>query len=69
MRRDLIIVAAVVALIAGAFFYIRSSERAKVNNANTTRTIEGIRDARTIENDTRDTDDDGLRGILTDGVR
>lgn len=69
MRRDLIIVSAVVAVIIGGFFYIRNAERSKIDNANTTRTIEGIRDARTIENETRSEGDGGLLDYLLGRVR
>ena len=57
------------AMLAGTFFYIRSAERAKLENSNTKTIIEGIRDAREIENETRDFGDDDLRRVLTDGVR
>ena len=56
------------AMLAGTFLYIRSAERAKLENANTKATIEGIRDAREIENETRDAGDDDLRRILIDGL-
>lgn len=57
------------AMLASTFLYIRSAERAKLENANTNATIEGIRNAREIENETRDSGDDDLRRVLTDGVR
>lgn len=56
------------AMLAGTFLYIRSAERAKLENANTKAAIEGIRDAREIENETRDAGDDDLRRILIDGL-
>ena len=69
MTRLVITVVATVALIVGAFFYIRGAERAKIDNANTTKTIEGIRDARTIENETRGEDDGGLLSDLLSRLR
>lgn len=53
----------------GAVWYIITAERAKIELRNVNTTIEGIRDARTIENETRDAPDDGLRDILTNGVQ
>lgn len=69
MTRMLIIMALFVTVSGAVIYYIITAERAKIENANTTKTIEGIRDARTIENETRDAFDDDLRRILTDGVR
>lgn len=69
MTRMVLIVLGAGGLMLGVFLYISGAERAKIENANTARTIEGIRDARTIENETRDAFDDDLRRILTDGVR
>ena len=61
--------ACAVLFAAGVIWYIITSERAKLRLENASNTIEGIRDAREIENETRDDPDDGLRGILIDGVR
>ncbi|QLB38237.1 hypothetical protein phiGT1_25 [Sulfitobacter phage phiGT1] len=69
MNRMLLIMALFVTVSGGVIYYIITAERAKIENANTTKTIEGIRDARTIENETRDAFDDDLRRVLTDGVR
>lgn len=69
MTRLAIIIVLGASMLAGTFLYIRSAERAKLENANTNATIEGIRDAREIENETRDSGDDDLRRVLTDGVR
>ena len=69
MIRIAITVGLICALGLGAFFYIRNAERAKINNSNTTKTIEGIRDARTIENETRGESDGGLLDYLLGRVR
>ena len=68
MTRLAIIIVLGAAMLASTFLYIRSAERAKLENANTKATIEGIRDAREIENETRDAGDDDLRRILIDGL-
>lgn len=69
MTRLAIIVLIAGAVIVGGFFYIRNAERAKLENANTKTTIEGIRDARTIENETRSEGDGGLLDYLLGRVR
>ena len=69
MTRMVLIVLGAGGLMLAAFFYITTAERAKIENANTKNTIEGIRDARTIENETRGEDSGGLLDYLLDRVR
>lgn len=69
MNRHLITAGLLVAFAAGSFFYIRGSERAKIENQNINNTLEGIRDGRAIENETRGSSDDALRDDLLGRVR
>jgi hypothetical protein len=69
MMRVVITVGLICVMGLGAFIYIRNAERAKINNSNTTKTIEGIRDARSIENETRGESDGGLLDYLLGRVR